>query len=459
MLITNLNTDKLKIDNFSPQPGESWCIYGNNRSGLDELIKLLAGDFPDPGQISMDESPSVISFARQQEIFEEEMRHDDSDFLDHLDPGTPAHAFVNDWGSHPELVQAFNLQHCRERGYRQLSSGESRKLILLAALSEHPGCLIIENPYDGLDQASCLELDRTLNGLDGLNRPLLIMITVNNPGDIPQWCSHLAVMRQGRMILQGALAETSRLLKETLDENSDSLLHLHIDETETARTEDELIRLTEGFARYGEVEIFSGLNLSVKTGQHTLITGPNGSGKSTLLQIITGDNQNCYANELTIFGIRRGSGESIWELKKDMGIVSPDLHRNHYIPGNPLQVVLSGFFDSIGIYRQFTGSQQNQAEEWLKMVGLYEKRRHPFRNLSYGEQRLCLIARALIKMPRLLILDEPTQGLDQANRNALLKFLETIAARKLSTILYVSHRTDEFRDFFQQHVAMKRVSP
>ena len=459
MQINNLITDDLQIDHFHPRPGEAWCIYGNNRSGIDALIRLLTGELPESGEVVLDTPPAVISFARQQEIYEEEMRNDNSDYLDRLDPGTPAHAFVGDWDSHSELVQAFNLQHCKDRGYRQLSSGESRKLILLSSLAEHPSSLIIENPYDGLDQKSCRELDHALSKLDRLNASPLIIVTVNNPGDIPHWCSHLAVMHQGRMILQGQLGESSLLLQSTLAENSDSLLQLQIDETEVNSTEDELVQLTNGCARYGEVEIFSNLNLSVNTGQHTLITGPNGSGKSTLLQMITGDNQNCYANELTIFGIRRGSGESIWELKKDMGIVSSDLHRNHYIPGNPLQVVLSGFFDSIGIYRRFTSSQQQQAEHWLKMVGLYDKRRRPFRNLSYGEQRLCLIARALIKMPRLLILDEPTQGLDQANRNALLDFLETIATRNLSTILYASHRTDEFRNFFQQHVEMKFASP
>jgi molybdate transport system ATP-binding protein len=190
----------------------------------------------------------------------------------------------------------------------------------------------------------------------------------------------------------------------------------------------------------------------VEKGAHTLITGPNGAGKSTLLAIISGDHSDCYANELHLFGIRRGSGESIWDLKKNMGIVSPDLHRNHYIPGNTIQIVISGFFDSIGLYRNYTQAQERQARTWLKRLGLEDREKTPFRQLSFGEQRLVLIARALIKMPKLLLLDEPTQGLDDMHRDNLLQFLERVATAQLSTILYVSHRQDEYRDFFKQHL-------
>lgn len=453
MFIQNYRSDILNIDHFAPQQGEVWCIYGTNVSGIDEFVKLLSGDMIDIEGLSFPEKPAVISFARQQEIFEDELRNDNSNHLGYIDPGTPAHAFVNNWDDHNELVQAFHLQHCKNKGYRQLSSGESRKVILLGALSENPDFLLLENPYDGIDKAGCEELDHALCRINSLNDSgPCIIVTVNNRGDIPEWCSHLAIMQKGRISFQGPLKETLQRFDNSSGDANGSLLRLDTDKIAEEDKPAELVRLTNGFARYGDVEIFSGLNLKVKSGEHTLLTGPNGSGKSTLLQIITGDNQNCYANDLQIFGIQRGSGESIWQLKKDMGIVSPDLHRNHYIPGSPLQVVLSGFFDSIGIYNQFSIDQKNQALHWLEMIGLQEKSGHPFRRLSYAEQRLCLIARALIKIPRLLILDEPTQGLDQHNRNALLDFLENIAARNLSTILYASHRTDEFRDFFKQHI-------
>ncbi len=265
------------------------------------------------------------------------------------------------------------------------------------------------------------------------------------------------IVLDGRLELQSELEPALEKMKTSEPSKAGSI------EFERARGKkenhpNELISLKKGFARYGETQVFSGLDLQINSNQHTLITGPNGSGKSTLLQMITGDNQNCYTNELCLFGKPRGSGESIWEIKKEMGIVSPDLQRNHYIPGSCLQVVLSGFFDSIGIYQKYSSSQQQQASNWLKQIGLGHRLQSSFLTLPYGEQRLCLIARALIKMPRLLILDEPTQGLDQSYRYSLLEALEKIANDNLSTILYASHRSDEFCPFFTQQIDMKHYS-
>jgi len=431
---------------------ESWCIYGANNSGIAQFVKLIENDSLTTPVLPAGANTAVVSFAKQHEIFEEEMRNDQTDFLDKIDPGTPASAFIQNLEQHSRFIAAFNLGECMSKGYRQLSSGESRKLMLLSCVSKNPDVLLIENPYDGVDADGCLELDNLLHYLH--RQGLLIIITVNNQNDIPHWCTHLGFIHKGGIALHGKKGEVLEKLK-TLDKDT-SAIQLSV--TEDAAPQQgtmlpgKLIELQDGFASYGETSIFSNLQLLVRRGQHTLITGPNGSGKSTLLHIITGDNQNCYTNNLRIFGIQRGSGESIWELKQHMGIVTPELHRNYHIPGSTLQVVLSGFFDSIGVYKNFSNAQKNEAIQWLKMTGLKEKVKTPFRQLSYAEQRLCLIARALIKLPPLLILDEPTQGLDQHNRNSLLDFLEIIADRKLSTILYASHRRDEFRDFFKQHL-------
>jgi molybdate transport system ATP-binding protein len=449
MRVENYHSDTLHIDCFAPGKNEAWCIYGSNRSGIDSFIGLLAGESEGKNRKYSDKT-AVITFAGQQELFEEELRRDNSDYLDRLDPGTPAHAFIKHPEKHNDLIHAFDLQNCMEKGYRQLSSGESRKLLLLSALSRNPENLIIETPYDGIDRQGCRELDRILAEL--VNHGLRMLVTAGNRKDIPQWCSHLAILHDGRLLFQGTRQETLRRYEASGHADSSPQLRLQTNQKTAPPAANELIRLRNGFARYGDIEIFHGLDLTVATGQHTLLTGPNGSGKSTLLQIISGDNQNCYANDLCIFGRKRGSGESIWELKCKMGIVSPDLHRNHYIPGNPMQVVLSGLFDSIGVYRQYTSAQKQQALSWLEMLGLQDKAYQPFRRLSYAEQRLCLIGRALIKMPCLLILDEPTQGLDQGNRDSLLDFLETIAGKNLSTILYASHRSDEYRSFFRQHI-------
>ncbi len=450
MQIRLLHIDGLQIDNLQINPGEAWCFLGTNNSGISEFIQFISGRPLSSEHIILSEKPAIISFAKLQEIFEEELKNDNTNFLDRIDPGTPARSFLHNLDQHTDLIKAFNLDQCLDKGFRQLSTGESKKLLLLSSFSRNHGIIIIENPYDGLDTTSCKELDKALQTLHQFGRQ--IVVTVNNDNDIPPWCSNLAVFRQGKIVLQGRYETILPQLSDITHNIENSPLDIEMPDTLPITEEPELIALSNGFASYGEQMIFAHLTFSVKNGQHTLITGPNGSGKSTLLQIITGDNQQCYTNNLRIFGKQRGTGESIWELKAQMGIVSPDLHRNHYIPGSALQVVLSGFFDSIGVYRRFSESQRQNALKWLQMIGLQKKALSSFRNLSFAEQRLCLIARALIKMPQMLILDEPTQGLDQENRHKLLNFLEQIAQKKLSTILYASHRNDEFRPFFQQHI-------
>ena len=173
-----------------------------------------------------------------------------------------------------------------------------------------------------------------------------------------------------------------------------------------------------------------------------------------LLNLITGECTQCYSNDLTLFGHKRGSGESIWQLKKDMGIVTPELHRQYRVNSGLLTVVLSGFFDSIGLYQQPENYHITYAQQWLKKVGLIHKEKTLFNDLSFGEQRLALIVRALIKAPLLLILDEITQGLDEFNRHRILKIIKMIMKESNSTILFVTHRKDELLDDFTQHIKL-----
>jgi molybdate transport system ATP-binding protein len=217
---------------------------------------------------------------------------------------------------------------------------------------------------------------------------------------------------------------------------------------------DPLVVLHEGHVNYGETVIFANLELTITKGAHTLVTGPNGAGKSTLLNLLTGDHPQCYGNDLTIFGHRRGSGETIWELKRRIGIVSPGLHRDHRVPGSALHIVLGGFFDSIGLYEEVSAIQIHHAKCWLALVNLTHHCNTAFKQLSYGEQRLVLIARALVKQPLLLVLDEPTQGLDEVNRHRVMYFLEHLSSQAQTTIIMASHRFDEHLPLFVNYVAL-----
>lgn len=461
MLISNLKHPRLHIDGLAINAGECWCAFGTSRSGINEFLTLLEGTLGkvEAESLELPDSPSIISFAAQQEIFEGELRNDDSDFLDRPDPGTLAHEFLPPESLASELIDAFDMRTSLYTGYRQLSSGQSRKLLLLKALLSGSTTVILDSPYDGLDQAACRELDQAFSRLPRTELQLLVL--VRNVEDIPHWCSHLAVFRQSRLAHSGFRTEIFPLLEKLADNGAQLFQLAPVCEHEADQADaipHELISLRNGFASYGEKIIFSGLNLSVSRGRHTLVTGPNGCGKSTLLQILTGDNPKCYANDLKIFGVQRGTGESIWQLKHHMGIVSPEIHRSYRVPGTALHVVLSGLFDSIGLYQRVTARQRGEAARWLGAIDMAEHAETPFRSLSYGDQRLVLIARALIKHPPLLILDEPTQGLDSAGRRSLLDFLETVSRGNHTTILYVSHRQDEYRSFFRQHIRLEAYS-
>ncbi|MDZ7666472.1 MAG: ATP-binding cassette domain-containing protein [Desulfotignum sp.] len=458
MEIFRARTDHIFIEQFQALPGQAWVLLGTNRSGIDDFFDLVAGR-PFSGtvqELSLPDQPGVVSFKDQQAVYESELKKDQTDFMDRLDPGTPARDFLKHIHRHADLIRALDMTDSLDKGYRQLSTGQTRKLLLLAPITKGTTCLMIQAPFDGLDPGSCKELDRAMCHL--FSTGIQILMFVYNPADMPSWTTHLGIVADGRLIYQGPADQVpEHFLKQAKTPDFQATVQ---DFSPTGQTSSdthekkELVGLHHCTAGYGGNTVFTDLTLVVEQGDHTLITGPNGSGKSTLLQVITGDHPACYTSNLTLFGIRRGTGESIWEIKQHMGIVSPDLHRNFRVPGSVLACILSGLFDSIGLYNPVTDSQKKKALAWLGRLDMTSAATVPFRNLTYADQRLVLIARALIKGPRMLILDEPTQGLDTPNRMAVLDFLADVAKDDLSTILYVSHREDECRDFFVQHIRM-----
>ncbi len=348
----------------------------------------------------------------------------------------------------------FGLSQRLDTSYLQLSTGESRKLLILQSIFQGVDLLVCDNPFDSLDIASCTALSSAFARLSQAG--ITIVLLLSNRQDIPPWFDNIAFIERGQFSVLGNLTDDST--KHQLD----ALLTPAADDIPWPDTVQQLadyqhtflVELIQCTVRYGGVSVFEDINVTIKPLQHTLITGANGSGKSTLMQLITGDCPQCYSNNIHVLGYKRGSGESIWELKAQMGIVSAELHRQYRVSVDLLTVILSGFYDSIGLYQAATQKQLTIAAQWLDKIGLFAQRHQLFQQLSYGEQRLVLIARALVKSPYLLILDEPTQGLDELNRHRVLNFLEHLATQKHSTMLLVSHRQDELLSIFEQHIKL-----
>lgn len=460
--ITNFEHPKLVVKSWQVSENESWCVMGRNGSGKQYLDQLLTGDLlPESvGEFTIPNRNKIgmVSFESQQEIYEHELKIDATNDSDANDIGTQAKEFLPKDKLNDPLISEFGLSHRLESGYKQLSTGEGRKLLILQAIFNGVELLVCDNPFDSLDEASCVALSDALQRLSNTSSKtgINVLLMLSNRQDIPAWCDNIAFIERGQLNVIGKLDsdETKRQLDALLTPAPDDVSWPTNMKELCDYQHPYLVKLNKGKVHYNGVNVFEDLDVAIEPLQHTLITGANGSGKSTLMQLITGDCTQCYSNDIHVLGFKRGSGESIWELKKHMGIVSAELHRQYRVNGDLLTVVLSGFYDSIGLYQKPEHHHIEIAQQWLAKIGLLAQQHISFRSLSYGEQRLALIARALIKSPYLLILDEPTQGLDELNRHRLLNFLEHLAEQQHSTMLLVSHRKDEFLPIFKQHIKL-----
>jgi len=449
--VTIQNQTVLDRVNWHIPAGQSWVVLGTNASGKSTLARLLTGDLAcTRGRIEdQNHSAAWVSLESQQELYERELYRDDTDFMEQFDDGTPVSALLTEiapWSDqHDRLVTVLQLASLLQRGYRLLSAGEGRRVMLARALLANPSLLVLDEPFEGLDQASRVDLHRILGELIAQGHQLILLI--NQLSDLVVGFSFLALLDKGALLYSGAMPAHIEHAWQQLLAIARPMPALPPRQSayQLANWPDHqpLIDLVDGFVQYDETYQFRAFNWQLRPGCHTQVRGPNGCGKSTLLGLITGDHPQCYRNQLQVLGYQRGQGESIWQIKKHLGYVSGNLHRDYRVSGNVLTVVLSGLTDSIGVYQNVGGTETALAKTWLALIGLADKAQRPFKTLSMGEQRLVLIARALIKQPPLLILDEPTQGLDDFNRFYVLDVVARILAQGPTTLLFVSHRQDE----------------
>ncbi|NDH87459.1 MAG: ATP-binding cassette domain-containing protein, partial [Actinobacteria bacterium] len=316
-------------------------------------------------------------------------------------------------------------------------------------------------PFDGLDHDSLLWLQGHLRTL-AETTPMVIVL--NRFDECPDFVTHVAYVDDGRLPLcveradEQAYAELYQLLHlKTSDLEipaEDPAAKLPALDPETP-----LVQLTGATVRYTDNTVFEGLDWTIEPNQSWQLSGPNGSGKTCLLQLITGDHPQCYVNDINVFGYQRGTGESIWEIKQFIGYVSTALQWEYTVSTSLRNVIISGFHDSIGLYTKSTDTEKAIADEWLALLGMSDRADEPFNRLSFGDQRLVLIARAMVKHPPLLILDEPCLGLDDMNRQLVLALVERICLGSETSVLYVNHREQDRVAGIDNHLTLPGNTP
>lgn len=444
--------------------GQQWAVLGANGAGKSALAdaicdKLKAQRGNCQWQTGLDPKHDImqLSFELHKKLIEHDKRFDNSNEReDANDIGTRVGDFILQGAEPCERFQALisrcHIEHILDHGIRFISTGESRKAMLAQALLAQPRCLIIDNPYEGLDLASQQELHELLNEILASDLPVLLLL--QDSEQIPAGISHILELDHGCIHTSGEREATlPKLLKETeafepreLPPAPERSYELDPDEA--------LFELRHVDVSYNEEAILTDINWQLQPGQHCHIMGPNGAGKSTLLSMICGDNHKAYGQDISLFGKKRGSGESIWEIKQKFGLVNTQLQLNHVKRMKVKEVVASGLFDTVGLYDNCAGKQKVIVEQWLHYAGLDDIASHRFEQLSFGQQRLALLARAMVKSPLILILDEPCLGLDHAHRSHILRLVDQIAESGRSHILYVSHVAEEVPSCINQRLTL-----
>lgn len=432
-------------------------ILGANGSGKSALAALMAGKGDlKSGHRDATNSIAWVSVEQQQALIEAEDQKDCADILDVIPVPTLVKEILFQDLEHSNIdseltrtvLDALDLTNKLERPFRALSTGETRKLLLAHAIIQQPKLLILDEPWDGLDVQSSERLNELLTRLAAHTT---LVFVLNRMSEIPPYIKQVILMQSAAIHWQIAdqqgVSEHIAHIKQVLHLQQSNLELPGKDADSFAppilNSNGPLVRLSKVKVAYQDNIVFENLDWTIEAQQHWRLSGPNGSGKTCLLNLITGDHPQCYVNDIYVFGYQRGNGESIWQIKQYIGYVSNALHLAYKVGCSLQNVILSGFYDSIGLYKQATAYQVQLAQKWLAVMGLKHKANTSFNDLSFGDQRIALIARAMVKHPALLILDEPCNGLDDINRIKVLTLIELLAREGNTTILYVNHHLDD----------------
>ena len=348
------------------------------------------------------------------------------------------------------LSRALKIEHIVGKRVNYLSSGELRKLLVADALiGDRPDLLILDNPYIGLDAASRAVFDEMLESLR--SEGISVMLALCDAEEVPTYADTLITIQEMtvtgvyyRNKCDGVSLRTiaTRLFDFAVD--TSRIPQPFVSDINGDKLSDDIIEMCGCTVSYGGIMVLKDIDWKVKRGERWALAGPNGSGKSTLLSLVHADNPQVYSNEIYLFGRRRGTGESIWDVKRRIGYISPEMHL-YFNAGaaTVTEIIARGLVDTVGFFTRLSPRQLDRAQRWVELLHLEGIADRRFNTLSTGEQRLTLLARTFVKNPELLILDEPLHGLDFARKRAVRAIINALTTRDNTTLIYVTHRLDE----------------
>ncbi len=480
--------------------GEAWLVIGPNGGGKADFVNAISESAglkftPNAGECkdnvytnTFKNSVELVSLERAARLIQEERENDESDYVEGgVDIGRTGRVFIAESlpgvtikKNQPLPPEAFSIdesdevklcgiQKILDRGLKYMSTGEIRRTLLARGLISGKKLLVLSDPFAGLDKESRgILLDFFTQAVKKQNPA--VILGMERWHEIPDSITHVLEFKDKKISFCGVRSEYEKILAERQEEKSagaeaarkdfeDELTKTYEDTAVLQNGSDEekvssgseansseaLVQMNNVNVGWGDHHVLRNLNWTLRKNEHWLIRGPNGSGKTTFLELITGDNGQVYANDVWLFGRKRGTGESIWEIKEKLGIVSYRMHVEYRMLGNTSlrDVIVSGFRDSIGLYGAATDMESAAAMKWLKLGGFGGREMESFGGLSYGEQRAILILRSAVKCPEILILDEPCHGLDESYREKILQLLEIIGQNGTSTMLHVTHDPSE----------------
>jgi len=455
--------------NFSLEEGEHLAIIGRNGSGKSMFVDMITGRhplYPDMIKYGFDEPYNNIKHITFRDTYGGD--NDRTYFLQQrwnqmeIDEETPTvgskleEAFLLAGEDTPKrrefqkhIYELFHLDDLLDKYIILLSSGELRKFKLAANLFTRPKVLIIENPFIGLDAETRDQVKELLRMLTE-EQDMQIILVLSKMDEIPDFITRVIKLDNLHFVPE------IKVKTDFLIEHCPHAIQVQHEATFPPIPQ-LVIMFKHVTIQYGERTILKDLNWVVLKGEHWALSGQNGSGKSTLLSLVCADNPQSYACDISLFGHQRGSGESIWDIKKHIGYVSPEMHRSYKQNIPALQIVASGLKDTIGLYFKPTEQEKNQCLEWMNLFGIKHLADRKFLEMSSGEQRLVLLARAFVKSPDLLILDEPLHGLDLCNRNMVKAIVDRYMYDDPDrTLIYVTHYENELPNCIDNSLYLER---